>query len=301
MSKSYEYYSQTFSQREGRSPLPEPMRLEHLSSTFRNEVWFCIDQTILKFGTDGNRKLLGVYRGSPISVFIFFYIRKVVDTPHDEIMNEMHEHRHLLKQVITKGSYDSVLTFIEMFLRYPNLSYDRILSELWEELKGLFERVPVAYAVKDMEGLPTIVPCSSPESGAATTRAIETVEQKGSEGAKKHLRRAAEHLNAQHYAESVRESIHAVESVARTIDPKASKELKPALDSLTKAGVLRHRAFKDALNNLYGYTNDEKGIRHPFLNEGTANVDLGDAMFMFSACAIFCDYLLSRRQSLKTE
>ena len=144
MSKSYEYYSQTFSQREGRSPLPEPMRLEHLSSTFRNEVWFCIDQTILKFATDGNRELLGVYRGSPISVFIFFYIRKVVDTPHDEIMNEMHEHRHLLKQVITKGSYDSVLTFIEMFLRYPNPSHDRILSELWEELKGLFERVPVA-------------------------------------------------------------------------------------------------------------------------------------------------------------
>ena len=32
MSKSYEYYSQTFSQREGRSPLPEPMRLEHLAA-----------------------------------------------------------------------------------------------------------------------------------------------------------------------------------------------------------------------------------------------------------------------------
>jgi hypothetical protein len=127
------------------------------------------------------------------------------------------------------------------------------------------------------------------------------VEQEGPNGAKTHLRKAAKHLNAQDYADSVKESISAVESVARTIDPKANKDLGAALNSLQRAGVLRHKAFKDALNNLYGYTSNEEGIRHCLLNEGTANVDLDDAMFMFSACAIFCDYLLSRRQSLKTE
>ena len=178
-----------------------------------------------------------------------------------------------------------VLTFIELFLRYT--FREPILFQPQEELRGLFERMPVAYVVETLQSLPTIVPRSSPESGTATTLAIKTVEEEGPEGAKVHLREAAENITAQRYADSVRESIHAVESVARTIDPEANKDLGPALNSLQKAGVLRHKAFKDALNKLYGYTSDEEGIRHCLLNEGTASVDLDDAMFMFSACTIF--------------
>jgi hypothetical protein len=35
---------------------------------------------------------------------------------------------------------------------------------------------------------------------------------------------------------------------------------------------------------LYGYTSDQKGIRHPLLDDGTADVDEADAMFMIGAC-----------------
>ena len=296
MSKSDEYYSQTFSQREGIEPLPEPMRLGRLSKTFRNAAWLCIDKAIALFGPSNIPGFPDLYRESPISNFIIYYIGKIFDNPHDEIINGMQEHRTFLKQLITQDNYDSVLTFIELFLRYT--FREPIMFQSQEELRGLFERMPVAYVVETLQSLPTIVSRSSPESGTATTLAIKTVEEEGPEGAKVHLREAAENITAQRYADSVRESIHAVESVVRTIDPRANAKLGSALTSLEKAGVLKHGLFKKALEKLYGYTNSEEGIRHPLLDEGAADVDLDDAVFMFSTCAAFSAYLLNRHRQI---
>ena len=90
--------------------------------------------------------------------------------------------------------------------------------------------------------------------------------------------------------------IHAVESVARVIDPKASKKLSLALDSLETAGLLNHPALKKAFNNLYGYTSDEEGIRHALLKRDAADVGLDEAVFMFGTCASFAAYLVNKHQ-----
>ena len=93
---------------------------------------------------------------------------------------------------------------------------------------------------------------------------------------------------------------NAVESVARTIDPEAGKTLGPALKSLEKEGVLNHRALQDGFSKLYGYTSNENGIRHALLDEGAADVDLDEAVFMFGACASFAAYLVNRHKQLTT-
>ena len=129
----------------------------------------------------------------------------------------------------------------------------------------LSKKYPLAYTVQNINYLPTIVPRSSEESGAATQQAIETIEQSGPAGAKTHLHDAVEAINEQRYADAVRESIHAVESVARTIDPNAGKTLGPALTSLEKAGVLNHPSLRDGFKKIYGYTSDKQGIRHALL------------------------------------
>ena len=116
------------------------------------------------------------------------------------------------------------------------------------------------------------------------------------EGASSHLEQAADHINARQYADSIVDSIHAVESVARIIDPKSSKTLKPALNSLEKAGLLTHPALKDAFNKLYGYTSDEQGIRHALHDQGAADVGLDEAIFMFGACASFAAYLTEKHR-----
>ena len=96
----------------------------------------------------------------------------------------------------------------------------------------------------------------------------------------------------------MQQRLHAVESVARTIDPKASKTLRPAIRSLEAKGVLKHPAFQEACIKLYKYTSDESGIRHALLDERAADVDLDDAVFMFGACASFAAYLVNRHKQL---
>ena len=57
--------------------------------------------------------------------------------------------------------------------------------------------------------------------------------------------------------------------------------------------MILHPTFKKGVENLYGYTNDQNGIRHAFL-EGDANGDMEDAVFVFWAWASFSSYLVSK-------
>ena len=291
MTENEEFYKLTFSQREGRAPLPEAMCLEHVSTDFRNLVWLAVDNAIRQ-----ETSIAGGYqRNGSMPHIVSDYIVNVLHWPHDRIEHEPFEHQNLLKNIILQEDYDHVLTLVEFILRHNSC-----LLYLQKYLESAFKEVAIAYAVQTINGLPTIVPCFSEESGAATQQAIETIEQKGPAGAKTHLYSAAEAINENRYADAVRESIHAVESVARTIDPNAGKTLGPALKSLEAAGVLNHRALQEAFSKLYGYTSDENGIRHALLDEGAAYVDLDDAVFMFGACASFAAYLVNRHKQLTT-
>ena len=119
------------------------------------------------------------------------------------------------------------------------------------------------------------------------------------DGAETHLRKASENLKAREYADSIRDSIHAVESVARKIGPKGSQTLSSALDSLEKAGFSIHPALKEGFKKLYGYTNDEQGIRHALRDKGAPNVGRDEAVFMFGACASFAAYLANKHRDLQ--
>lgn len=91
-------------------------------------------------------------------------------------------------------------------------------------------------------------------------------------GARAHLRSAGSLLTEGKYGDSIRESMQAVEAVARTLDPSAAT-LAPALAKLEKKMAI-HPALKWGFGKLYGYTSDEKGIRHPLLDEPVATVIL---------------------------
>ena len=170
-------------------------------------------------------------------------------------------------------------------------------DEFSKRIKRLFELHGASYWLDTSRFPYRFIPSTSKEQGEATRQAIETVEQSGiAPGAATHLRKAVEHLNAGRYADSISDSIHAVESVARMIDPKANKNLSLALDSLETAGLLKHPALKKAFNRLYGYTSDEQGIRHSLLERAAADVGLDEAMFMFGACASFAAYLVNKHQ-----
>lgn len=142
----------------------------------------------------------------------------------------------------------------------------------------------------------TIVPFATPEEGAAVAQALQALGETDMKGAKAHLKAAATACSEGKFADSVRESIHAVESVARMLAP-GSKGLGVALAKLEKSQSI-HGALRSGFGQLYGYTSEEGGIRHPMLEKDAPQVDETDALFMLGACASFVTYLTNRaRQS----
>ena len=280
----------TFAQREGKTPLPESMQLEHLSRRFRQLAWLIIDRSFFDFSSDS------IAYAEDMGGIISRYKFDVLEEPHTDIRNDPKGDREYFKQILLYEDYHVALTLVEFVIRQrpcPNSVKNSLIR--------IFDRAPGAYFVKEINGIPTIMPRPSREAGEATQQAIETIHEGGMDGAATHLRQAVEHINAQQYADSSADSISAVESVARMIDPEENGTLGLALDSLERFGLLRHRALKDAFKKLYGYTSDEQGIRHALLDQASPNVGLDEAMFMFGACASFAAYLTNKHQQTETE
>ena len=77
----------------------------------------------------------------------------------------------------------------------------------------------------------------------------------------------------------------------RAIEPQ--KDFSKALAILErKVGI--HGALKNGFASIYGYTNDEDGIRHPLIDDPQAKADEIDALFMMGACAAFVSYLINK-------
>jgi hypothetical protein len=97
------------------------------------------------------------------------------------------------------------------------------------------------------------------------------------------LVKAASALIAGKAADSIRESINAVESVARVLG--GANSLSAALSKLKAKNVI-HPVLEKGFNTLYGFTSDEQGIRHPLLEVSEAKME-ADAIFMIGASAYF--------------
>lgn len=278
----------TFSKRYGYEPLPEPMRLEELSSDLRRQIWNLVRAHLLKgrtfvhgltfFKENEERfieRVLGKFEKR---------LESKISTRYEDVMKKF-------ESILTTEQFNKVLDLIEII--FDELENSYVLAE---RVRNLFNEHSAAYWLDTSERPYRFAPSASKEQGEAITQAIKTIREGGMDGAATHLRQAVEHINAGQYADSIADSIHAVESVARTIDPKASRTLGPALKSLEKSGVLKHPALRGAFEKLYGYTSDEQGIRHALLDKDAADVGLNEAMFMFGACASFAAYLTEKHR-----
>ena len=108
---------------------------------------------------------------------------------------------------------------------------------------------------------------------------------------------AAKFIIDNKHDKAIVQSIHAVVSVARKIDPAANTTLSPALDSLHNQGLLNHKGLSAAFKTLYGYTSQEEGLRHPLVFNKEANVGQEESVFFFGACAAFAGYLVRKHLS----
>lgn len=114
-------------------------------------------------------------------------------------------------------------------------------------------------------------------------------------GPREHIRRALVAFSKKptsDYLTATREAISAVESMAKVISGNEKGTLADALKSMEKQKTI-HPALKESFMKLYGYTSDEKGIRHALLNDET-DVDESIAHFMIVVCSAFLNFAISR-------
>ena len=301
----------TFSQREGEAPLPECLQIGTLTKQFRNHTWKIIEGSmsdhVCQKEYEGLERFAYIEIGvepiywdfDELEVGIFWkkfrysYYFDLLGTPHDKIPDgDPFNFMSCMREIILDGECHEILTVLEHMLRM-----DEIAQDLSDAIINVFEYA--CYFVDRSSGLVIILPFTSKEMKENVQRSLDNIGKSGLTGAKSHIHKAGQRLRKDDFADAIRESIHAVEAAARQIDPKASRTLAPALDSLENHGMLKHSALKDAFKKLYGYTSDTKGIRHSLIDQGAADVEFDEAIFMYAACVSFVDYLASKQRQIE--
>lgn len=128
-------------------------------------------------------------------------------------------------------------------------------------------------------------------------KSIETAINNGTSSAGEHFAHALE-LYSQRpegdYANSIKESISAVECVCR--GRTEVKTLGDALDTFEKKGIHIHPRLKAAFEQMYAYTNQpDTGIRHAMMdNVGTYAPGPEEALFFLITSSAFVNYINSK-------
>ena len=279
----------SFSQAWGYEKLPSPLKLEEISQEARRHLW---------------NNLYEAVRHSISSPFGHHY--HITSPPWLNILRDLHAY---FRELELDSFNDLHATFIR---DYKNLIYNIKFNEIFDlflyimrhpecppsfinDVAETFKKHKLAYTV-DQEHPVTIYPVVTETEVEAIPKTRKQLLENSFLGAETHLRKAADFLHQGEYADSIRESMHVVESVARKLAPNSPNSLDKALKALEEKNPL-HPALKRGLQALYGYTSDEKGIRHPLTDDSQANVGIDEAVFMLGACAAFSSYLLRKYQT----
>lgn len=287
----------SFSQREGIEKLPDSMRPKYLSDDLRRELcdWTCsVLNELLRsrsfyfedISKEFVQRILGAYFKQP---------KHYISTNYRDVISE-------IDSILLKAEYNKVLDFLECFVNdYFEIffSVNARSNKIGSQLASIFEKHRASYRL-DISAAPfEFYEIASQEQGVAVQRAFNNLSEQKHKGATNHLRQAAKFIKGKNYSKAIAESILALESVARAIDPKSSQTLGAALSSLRKAEVLEHSTLEQAMHKLNGFANDWDGARHAQDKSGTVNMGEEEALVMFGACASFAAYLSQKHRKLK--
>lgn len=166
-----------------------------------------------------------------------------------------------------------------------------------ERIQGVFNRVfeEELSAYRFVGG--ELIPLSGPAEVAAIEGALATTSRTGLNGAHAHISAALQLLAKRpnpDFRNSIKESVSAVEALAKQLGTAESHGLSGALTELGKK-IPIHGGLRAGLLSLYGYTSDEGGIRHAMLEE--PNLGYDEAKYMAVACSAFVNFLAAKAEA----
>ena len=138
-----------------------------------------------------------------------------------------------------------------------------------------------------------IVPIQSQEEQDTIERALDAPFA----GARNHIQQSLvlfSDRSKPDYANSIKESISAVESICKEITGKEKFS-----DAVNKLGIPMHPAFQKAAKQLYGFTSDEAGVRHAATGEPPLQVNQATARYMLIVCSAMVNFITDQKSDAK--
>lgn len=274
-----------FSQRIGQVSATKQLQIESLDVDLKNGLWNGIKICFL----DKLTRLNYYDSKTQFKIFCFALWHEHYKLPIDTIPEYDYDRENFIRRYFYKAQWYEIYDLLE-FLANIN-TYDLSVNtyEFKEFCNVIFEREFSGYRFIDDQ--------ISPITNKHEIEEIENaINQSGNfsplRGANIHLKSALEMLSdkkAPDYRNSIKESISAVESVAKAISENKKDSLGAALDKI-KGKINLHGALEKGFKQLYGYTSDSDGIRHALMEDH--NCDFEDAKYMLVSSSAFINYLI---------
>jgi len=193
-----------------------------------------------------------------------------------------------IRDWFTKAEWYKVYDFIEWLAQ--NHAENVRMGEFTAECDEILAREVSGY--RFMHGRNELVPISDQQEKKTIETALEDTETKPLLGCHEHLAKALTLFSRREnpdYANSIKESISAVESICRII----TKTTDTLGEAIKKLPFGLHPAFTKGISSLYGFTSDAGGIRHG--NAGPpVTFDAADAKFLLVTASSFVHFLLQK-------
>ncbi|MFK3604009.1 hypothetical protein A7D21_17730 [Pseudomonas sp. AP19] len=276
----------SFSKRIGITPSTKAIQSESMDMDLRNSLWNAITAFYWSLYNPPYNSGMGrgdYVKGSnlhqlALAIYMFHYKKPIdtIETYWEYFLSD-------IRKTFYKLQWYEVYDFVEFIAQHgPETNKKNFLAAC----NQIYERESSAYRFVAEQ----ITPITSPQEINEIEQAILGSDRYN--GVKTHLQTALGLLTDRQnpdYRNSIKESISAVESLAKHLVGNPSATLDGALKVLEKSHKL-HPALKKAFSSLYGYTNDSDGIRHALMEN--SELTQADARFMLICCSAFINFAI---------
>lgn len=271
-----------FPQRIGVEPATKELQIDSIDSDLKNSLWNVFKLEIL------DKINYTKLENFNINLWVNHFKEQVDFIPIGET-----ETRNFLRKYFFNCEWDKVYKFLEFIAELDHKDYLTTQEYFIEDCNLVLEREFSGYRIIENK----FVPITNSEEIMEIRFALSNSNNYSALlGANIHIRNSIDKLsdrNNPDYRNSIKESISAVENVAKSISNSKKDSLGGAIDNL-KDKINIHPSLEKGLKNIYGYTSDSDGIRHALMSEENSTFE--DAKFMLILCSAFVNYLIVKAE-----
>jgi hypothetical protein len=277
----------SFSQRKGLKPVRSVIQKDSMDESLRSGLWNALHLYVWKkyqhnlyTGHFENSNLWGLFQR-----YWYLYYKK----PLDALPNNFYEALEQIRNHFFQCPWYEVYDFVEFTTQ--NLT-DGFMGKFIDSCNLILESEMSACRLVNKQ----IIEITAEEEISSIEEAIKNTDSFN--GVQTHLQTALSLLadrKQPDYRNSIKESISAVEALAKVLTGDDKATLGDALKILEKNSKL-HGSLKSGFSSLYGWTSAAEGIRHAMLDD--PNLKFDDAKFMLVACTAFVNYLIGKTSEI---